>query len=555
MDLDIGETRCYSYRTDSLFIAMPSEKNAAATTLNLKKIPEFRKKIQECNPQLFKGEDHGYSHFTKEIDIHKFRHISNLKVRFKHPVTVISGSNKSGKTSILILLACSHEKFIKIDSTKPSGERRIHNWSDVVAFTKHETQDCDYSYSLKWRVGDNEDEGIGKRLASSQSWSGLGKKSQKNRKNAKIKSREVRMIDLERILPARSFSNALYRKANASSKIRLNPDIEKAFGYIFDLTNVEIYAAGQHIYKSCFFISTTGKGYSSYNAATGEESVIYLLQDIFEAPKGALILIDEIEAGLHPKIQRKISDVILFLSWEHKKQFIVTTHSPSFLSSFPEKSRVFIENFSGKYRAIEGISTPCAWSKMDAHAYPLISLYCEDDLTEFLIKKATTEISQKHQYFDRLFEVIKSGPANDVIRDYVRHQRNLLSRRYQIGYAAILDGDMKTNPSYSSYYKKPDDFVFFVSPFEAPEKFLVRSYLQENPNPELESALSNSDHHCLFNFMVQISLASDSSDARNQCYESFKRSPNYGTHIKELKEFLENAATHFSSVNIRSESL
>jgi hypothetical protein len=73
-------------------------------------------------------------------------------------------------------------------------------------------QQENYSYELYWRVGTDIRNGEGKRLATSQAWTGLGKYSSGNRVNSQIKDKEVRLIDLERLLPTRNFSNSLLRK-------------------------------------------------------------------------------------------------------------------------------------------------------------------------------------------------------------------------------------------------------------------------------------------------------------------------------------------------------
>jgi predicted ATP-dependent endonuclease of OLD family len=81
------------------------------------------------------------------------------------------------------------------------------------------------------------------------------------------------------------------------------------------------------------------------------------------------------EAGFHPSIQRKLSDIIQYISWLHKKQFIITTHSPSVLAAFPSKSRKFIDKkLSGAYETISKISVNAAFSKMDSKAFPLFAL-------------------------------------------------------------------------------------------------------------------------------------------------------------------------------------
>jgi hypothetical protein len=209
--------------------------------LNLQNLADAKKKVGACAVNSFVDIGQSYKHFVSRLEVDSFRKIKNLELDLTHPVTVIAGTNTVGKTSLLILLACSHEKFLKHDSTSPSMGIREHGWSDMLSLTSHESDADDYSYRLHWRVGAQVNNGWGKRTASNKSWSGLGKKSSDpTRVNAKIRDREVRLIDLERVLPGRSFSNSLFRKANAGVANRLNSEIEQAFAYIFDSEPVEI---------------------------------------------------------------------------------------------------------------------------------------------------------------------------------------------------------------------------------------------------------------------------------------------------------------------------
>ena len=68
-----------------------------------------------------------------------------------------------------------------------------------------------------------------------------------------------------------------------------------------------------------------------------------IIIDIVEAKEKSLILIDEIEMGLHPKIQRRLMDVIRNISRKDQKQFIITSHSSIILDSTSLYSRIFIE--------------------------------------------------------------------------------------------------------------------------------------------------------------------------------------------------------------------
>lgn len=518
-------------------------------TLNLNNLAEVKGKLARCDTATFRSRGDSYLSFVRQLRIVRFRHLHDLCIDFEHPVTVIAGTNTIGKTSLLLLLACSHERFMKVDSTSPTPSLREHSWNDVMSFTSHEAVDEDYVYELEWRVGTEDRTGTGKRLARTGKWGGLGKKDARpDRKSAKIRDREVRLVDLERILPGRSFTSALYRKANEGSAQRLAPDVEKAFAYVFGVTSVELSALGGHINKQCFLISEPERSYSTYNAASGQESVIYLLRDIIESPSDTLVLIDEVEAGFHPSVQRRLADVIQYIAWRDKKQFVITTHSPTLLTSFPARSRRFIESKGTGFRVIKGISAAAARSKMDSIGYPLVRLYCEDELAAFLIRKILIAMADEHPFADRLVNIICSGPINAVKNDYVRDSRNFSQMTNRVGYCAVFDGDHKDHPEFSNYFENPNELVTFLFPYEAPEKFLVRAYLREHSSPELEAGLAHNDHHTLFQVMVNLGLAADAAEARGLCYSAFEVQPEYTKHSRDLEDFLTRVLTHFTEV-------
>lgn len=193
---------------------------------NPRSINSAKSKLLAYDPISFSGVQNSFLEYLYRIEIDDFRHIQNLTVEFQHPVTVISGSNKIGKTSLLLLIACSHVHFKKYDATKPETELRDHQWKDVLSFTNHETVNNNYVYRLFWRKGNDNRQGEGKRSARSKAWTGLAKfSSDLSRMNAKIRDKEVRLIDLDRVLPARNFSNSLFRKIgqlNLQNRLRVS---------------------------------------------------------------------------------------------------------------------------------------------------------------------------------------------------------------------------------------------------------------------------------------------------------------------------------------------
>lgn len=520
--------------------------------LNLQNITDVKKRLLRYDTTTFGNTGDSFRLFLNKIKVNDFRHILNLEMTFDHSVTIISGTNKIGKTSLFLLIACSHENFFKYDTTKPDTVFRKHIWRDVLNFTAHESAARNYSYELFWRIAGNHRTGQGKRASGTGSWTGLAKSSiAVPRVNSKIQDRHVRIIDLERLVPTRNFSNSLMRKITGAP-VRLHEDIEQAFNYIFELVPpIEINRIGSHINKTAYLITTPNPGgnesYSSYNAASGEESLLNILVDIFEAPNDSLIMIDELEAGIHPNIQRRLADVIQYISWHHRKQFIITTHSPSLLAAFPQKSRKFIEKkHNGNYNVISSISVNAAFSKMDSQAHPLVHLYCEDTEAKFIIKSILTKINVTRKHFDRLVNIIISGPINQVRNDYETHERIYPQMKIKTGYCCVFDGDYKNDPQYSIYHEHPTKHSFFLYPYIAPEKFLVKAYLDANPDASLQTALNYSDHHSLFYEMVNIGLAPDENQARNLCWQSFILTPDYRKLESDLIRFLLKTITHFS---------
>lgn len=515
-------------------------------------IEEYKRRLDENDINSFINARSSYRDFLKRLKINSFRHIRNLDIAFDSPVTVVSGENRIGKTSLLLLIACSYENFRHIDSTKPDTLFRPFSWRDVICFTKDETDKGGYSYELFWRVGSSgELHGVGKRNLGKQSWTGLGKRSTSNRVNAKIKNREVRFLDLDRVNPARGCSRRLNYKASHAAKEPLSQEVIDFYKYIFEIPDdITIYQTGSHINKRVFLIENTrasvSEAYSSYNDASGEEALLNMLLEMTSAGENALILIDELECGIHPETQRRLADIIQYLSWTKKQQYIITTHSATLLSAFPLKSRKLIEYNNGSYNVISRPAVETVFSKLDSSSHPLVKVYCEDDVAAFCIEKVLTEINKTHSCFSKNFNVVKSGAANDVKHDYERHKRLYNQLMPKQGYCCVFDGDMRNNGDYSSYVDNPNEFVEFLYSDEPPEVFLCRAYLAKNPSSRLESFLSYQDHHAVFAEMVNRGLAADNNDARSLCWQAFAQSAGYNSMFEVFKNFFYRVMIYFS---------
>lgn len=480
-----------------------------------------------------------YPQFFLGIKFDEFRHIKNVNLDFIHPITVLSGSNKSGKTSVLLSIACSHYNFQRRNVNNGILERNT--WGNVMKFVAQDVQKTDWTYYISYREGEKIQLGKkGQRKCATKKWNGVAKRNGqigRPEKNSNKVGRYVCMIDLERIVPARHLSNTAYVKAQKAPLNSSKNLIQEYLSYIFECkysVNRIMSAADKDLYAY-----TVSSKYSSYNTASGEDAITRIVQDIVDAPKGALILIEEIEIGLHPKIQRRLMDVLYHESAQNSKQFIVTTHSPTVLSSVKPESRIFIENLNGVQKAYPCISVNAAFTKMDSENYPLLNLYVEDDLSKKMVKKAIAELEIESRGFSKLIKVVVAGSAEHIYPFFLMKKRLYDAETINSGFACVLDGDKR---SYGE-----DELLFYHYSNDSPEKMLVKEYLSSHPNDTMEFHLESSDNHCLLKKMCEISLASSEDEAFQICWECLMNTEAGREYFSELKTFLLNACNHFSA--------
>jgi len=485
-----------------------------------------------------------YPIFLKELELNPFRHIPSLKISFKSPISVISGTNRSGKSTVLMALACSHYDFQKRNPKNGILER--HTWSSLMKFTSHDIQSEDWTYSITYKTGTKIENKRGQRKRDTKKWNGIGKKE------SQFRNRKVIFIDLDRVVPARFYANRIYSLSRTAtiSEISDNKvkEIENYISSILEET-FKIKKLAQHLDKEIYKYYNTNQ-YSSYNAASGEEVLTRIIIDSVEAPKKSLILIDEIEMGLHPKIQRRLIDVLRNISRKENKQFIITTHSGTVLDSVADSSRIFIKkNQNGGYRCIQNISVNAALTKMDSKSFPLVDIYCEDELSKKIINKAITEIEKDKQInnFSELIDTIISGSADKTYTYYISHKDTYKKRKVRSGFACILDGDMKLMKDSKGKTTYPsEDNLHFLYSNECPEKFLTREYLKERPNINIEYYLDNENSHCLFKNIIENSNFNSEDEVFEHCWSLIIKSEKGKLYFNSLQNFLFNMAKKYS---------
>jgi predicted ATPase len=481
-----------------------------------------------------------YPRFFNSIRFDHFRHISNVELKFVNPITVISGSNCSGKTTTLMAIACSHYHFMRRNVVNGTWERT--RWGDLMRFTSHDVQLVDWTYYVTYRDGVfHSPEKRGQHKTTGK-WNGVAKKEgQIGTPASDPNGRKVYLIDLNRIIPGRHLSRNNYLKARGASATDIsNKRLVNAYvSYIFERTYQvkSLFSAAD----SQLFAYIGGDCYSSFNTASGEDVVLAMLTDIVNAEENSLVLIDEIEMGLHPKLQRRLMDVLFRISRIQKKQFIITTHSYAILDSVLPESRLYIDNCNGVFRVIDNVPTKEVLTRMDSERFPVLSVYVEDYVSKRIVMEAVKQLNSANAGLARLLTVVEIGAADKTYLYFKKRREVGPTDHFERRAVCILDGDMRAQTNRDGSYKyPPDSDLFFHFSNMPPEMMLVKKYLVNHPNPSLQYHVGiDGNAHILFEKMRELGIAVSKEDALEMCLPEYLNSVDGGLHFEQLKSFIQ----------------
>lgn len=506
---------------------MPLNPNAARDFVNGYSVKNLADKV------------HDYPDFFMELQLNVFRHIRNLTLEFKLPISVISGTNRSGKTTALMAIACSHYNFKRPNVNNGRMERAT--WSSVVRFTSQDIQGHAWAYHVKYRTGNNERISAGSKNAASSKWSGVAKKSGQIGKPTAAHpdgGRSVILIDLNRISPSRHLSKSYYNKSRQlpGGAFHNQAKVNEYLSYVLeDNYSVEQIAPAA---DSKIFKFNTASHYTSFNTASGEDVLVSILTQILDAPQNSLILIDEIEVGLHPKIQRRLMEVLYMVSKDEHKQFIVTSHAYAILDSVPTESRLFVETSAAGCRCLNGLTTYETLTRMDSEAFPVATVYVEDEESKMIVERAVSEVAATNVGFGRLIRVVVIGSADKTYNYFMTRKDSRQHEPNTSKPACVLDGDMENMRANGALKYPPQDGLCFHYSNLAPEKMLLQEYLANHPHAGLQYHFEQSNPHCLLQKMVEMGLALNKTDAFNLCFMEYRHSAGGAIHFESLKQFL-----------------
>jgi len=103
--------------------------------------------------------------------------------------------------------------------------------------------------------------------------------------------------------------------------------------------------------------------HSEKQFSLGELCILKLIRALNECPDQSLVLIDELEMALHPRVQIQLYNYLVEVAQQKNLTVLFSTHSVSLLKSVPRKKLIFLQSSGRELTAITGCfpSQPAPW--------------------------------------------------------------------------------------------------------------------------------------------------------------------------------------------------
>lgn len=381
----------------------------------------------------------------KKLIVHDFRILKNVEFELGRYATMLSGWNATGKSTVLALLANGTELKSKYAKTYNDGTFRAEfseilkgsNRFDVSKSNRLELIWCDEngeevrSFRTSWQ--DN-----GNRFRVIPSGEQNGKKI-----DSKF-DKPVIYLGLSRLFPLGEADTYTYSEQtfdndedkfwfynNYAKILTLQNDIKGAES--INISNIKQSKAGITTDKYDWITNSAGQdnlGQILFSVLSFKK----LKRDLKENYSGGLLVIDELEASLHPIAQEEVINFLIKEAKQNSFQLVFTTHSLHLIKVFSEKltgynndlTHYFFTKINRNLEIKKNAPYDVVKNDMNMELYknkkiPKIVVYTEDDEARWFIKK--------------LFK----GNA-----------RRLEFRKVKIGYSSLIDL-MNAEPSFANY--------------------------------------------------------------------------------------------------------
>lgn len=361
------------------------------------------------------------------------RGLSPFEISLDYPITAIAGKNGAGKSTVLGMACCAYHNEINGYKLK-SQKLPYYTFSDF--FIQHDEEVPPQGIFIRYSFAHNN----WKKSKRHPKGAGIGFQTRWKRKGGRWNNYASRIysnvvfLGINRIVPhsERSQSKSYSKSFKDSSPQGWESKVKDIVGHILG----KKYDSLRYLEHSKYhlpIVQSSGVKYSGLNMGAGENALFEIFRIIYSCGKATLLVIDEIEIGLHIDAQRKLLKKLKEACLENKIQVICTTHSKEIFDGLPSDARRYIESLNGKTIITEGISSDFAMSKMGALENKELEVMLEDEVAADILTFALSANLRQRLRF------VSIGSASALSRQlaaaYARKEvRTIL---------AVFDGDQR----------------------------------------------------------------------------------------------------------------
>jgi predicted ATPase len=388
-----------------------------------------------------------------KLDAKYFRHMRNIHFEFGDELTVISGLNGTGKSSILGLIGQVYDYKVKLKTINNNDFST--KYSDIFKFCETYDQNNIYQYEVDVFDGENH---LNRKVKSR-----YVKKEKRFRmdigERQKLKgalNHPVIYLGLRRLFPlAQEIDGSIntYKHSLSPSEERFYEENAKS---IFVMLEENIIPETVKSPNKEFLAMHTKK-YSNLGNSAGQDNIGQIITAILSFRRlseksgytGGILLIDELETTLFAGAQINFLGRLFSYAKQFKLQIIFTTHSLEIIKYLQEK-----DSWNTKINFLEIRDGNVINSINPKFSYIQSRILLETKKSEFIIKKqilCEDELAKKwvnnllnRQSHKKQCETNGSKISDGIIKTLAESKMKCFK-----DFIFVIDGDGSKNPTYN----------------------------------------------------------------------------------------------------------
>ncbi|HUG82637.1 MAG TPA: hypothetical protein VML01_13290 [Bryobacterales bacterium] len=293
--------------------------------------------LDRKNLRLFSKDTSRATLMTIQVVAGQLRGLGDVRLDMAYPITAIAGRNGTGKSTLLALAACAFHN--DVDGFNPLNRKNpYYTFSDFFIQDPEEISPA--GIGICYQI--NHDKWL--RGSSGPGWQARMKRRAGRWTNYDRRvDRNVVFLGHERVVPhsERSVSKSYRRRFRNLPQDSCADQVCQISSRIVGKRYEKLWYKGHARYR--LPMATDHRGtYSGFNMGAGESAVYEILSTICGTDKSLLVVIDEIELGLHEDAQAKLIDELKTLCAKRRLQVICSPILQEYLRAYPQRRDSFL---------------------------------------------------------------------------------------------------------------------------------------------------------------------------------------------------------------------